>query len=213
MSKNQSSSAQSGKKTRIIILIVILVLLAAAFIGGFFGYVYTHRIFPNMPGLTDKMSGTDHFASEDHVGLYDYGNMEDITGSDRTEAERVVLTKKNGLIKQNVRVDTTSYSTYSLLPCNKPVDIELIFDQDQQLCCTQFVYHYASEAEMADFTVEMDRVNEAVQKRMRGGNPLNALYDTLAKKFDFKEWNVLRTDNNGETQIVVQEFYRTNAYN
>ena len=213
MSKNQSSSAQSKKKVRIVILVIVLLLLAAAFIGGFFGYVYTHRIFPNMPDLTDKMSGTDHFAAEDHCGLYDYGNMDDMTGSDRTETERVVLTKKNGLITQKVRVDTTSYSTYGLLPCNKPVDIELIFDQDQKLCCTQFIYHYASEADMADFTLEMDRVTESVTNRMRGGNPLNAIYDSLAEKLDFKEWNVLRTDNDGETQIVVQEFYRTNAYN
>lgn len=212
MSKNQSPSAKSGKKAPIIILIILLVLLTAAFIGGFFGYVHTHRIFPNMPDLTDMMSGSDHFSWEDHCGLYDYGNMDDITSSDRNETERVVLTKKNGLVTKPVHVDTTSYATYSLLPCSKPVDIELIFDQDQKLCCTQFVYHFASEADMADFTLEMDRVNEAVNSRMRG-NPLNAIYDTLAEKFDFKEWNVLRTDNNGETQIVVQELYRSNAYN
>ena len=166
-----------------------------------------------MPGLSDLASGTDHFAAEDHCGLYDYGNMDDITGSERTETERLVLTKKNGLVRMPVRVDTTSYSTYQLLPCSKPVDIELIFDQDKKLCCTQFVYHFATEADMADFTVEMDRVTEAVQSRMRGGNPLNAIYDTLAEKLDLKEWNVLRTDDNGETQIVVQELYRSKAEN
>ena len=126
MSKNQSSATKSKKKTTVIVLILILLLLTAAFIGGLFGYVYTHRIFPNMPGLSDLASGTDHFAAEDHCGLYDYGNMDDITGSERTETERLVLTKKNGLVRMPVRVDTTSYSTYQLLPCSKPVDIELI---------------------------------------------------------------------------------------
>ncbi|MBR3447209.1 MAG: hypothetical protein IKH27_05355 [Oscillospiraceae bacterium] len=215
MAGNQKT-AQSGKKHTLRNLIVILaVLLVAAFIAGFFIYCRTWRLFPNMPGIVDVMTGTDHFTRKDHVGLYEHGNNSDITGSGSQETDRLVLLKVNAfkydLKKEPVVVDTTSFSTYSLYPCDKPADISLIFDKNDKLCCTEIVYHY-TEDQMKNFDQEMNQMIYAVDRRFRK-NALFSVYASLADKLGYKRYYVVRVGSAEDTQLVVQEFYRTKAYN
>lgn len=207
--------AKAQKKKRLFTgIIIAVIVLLLAFIAGFFIYVRTHRLFPNMPGLVDVLAGVDHFSTSDHVGLYEHGNNTDITGSGRTEEDRLVLTKKEGggydLLMKPVQVDTTSFSTYELFPCKKPVDVSLIFDKDQKLCCTELVYHFKEE-ELIDFQQEWDNVAYAVDKRERS-NILCSVYATLAEKLGYKRYNTMRRGSAEDTQLVVQEFYRTKAY-
>ena len=203
------------KKSRLtVIILIVIAALLLTFVGGFFIYVRTHRLFPNMPGIVDVLAGVDHFAPEDHVGLYDHGNNTDITGSGSKEEDRLVLTKKQDggydLLMKPVKVDTTSFSTYSLLPCTKPVDVSLIFDTNQKLCCTELVYHYKEE-EMIDFQADWDAVAYAVDKRERS-NILFSVYASIADKLGYKCYNTMRKGSAEDTQLIVQEFYRTKAY-
>lgn len=207
--------AKARKKNRLFTGIIIAVaVLLLAFVAGFFIYVRTHRLFPNMPGIVDVLAGVDHFATADHVGLYDHGNNNDITGSGRTEEDRLVLTKKQDggydLLMKPVTVDTTSFSTYGLLPCTKPVDVSLIFDKNQKLCCTELVYHY-TEDELIDFQADWDAVAYAVDKRERS-NILFSVYSVIADKLGYKRYNTMRKGSAEDTQLIVQEFYRTKAY-
>ena len=205
---------QEKKHTTRNIVIIAVILALIAFVAGFFIYVRTWRLFPNMPGVIALLKGEDHFTRQDHVGLYEHGNNNDITGSGSSEEEKLVLMKQKAftyeLQRQPVTVDMTSFSTYSLYPCDRPVDISLIFDQDDKLCCTELAYHYTAD-EMADFDQDMGRVVYAVDKRLRK-NILFSVYATLADKLGYKRYNVLRIGSAEDTQLVVQEFYRTNAY-
>lgn len=215
MEKNQNA-AQSGKKHTLRNLIIILAaVLVVLFFAGFFIYCRTWRLFPNMPGIVDVMTGTDHFTRKDHVGLYEHGNNSDITGSGSTNEDRLVLMKQKGLhydlVKKPVVVDTTSFSTYSLYPCDKPADISLIFDKNDKLCCTEIVYHY-TEDQMKDFDQDMSRMIYAVDRRLRQ-NVLFSVYATLADKLGCKRYYVMRSGSAEDTQLIVQEFYRTKAYN
>ena len=121
---SNSNETEKKKTPRAAVIIVIALLLIAAFIGGYFWYVRSCRLFPDMGGF-----GADHYASEDHCGLYTYGINEDMTASERNETDKLVLCDGK-LVQQPVRVDTTSYKKYGLLPCNQPVDVSLVFDQD-----------------------------------------------------------------------------------
>lgn len=215
MEKNQNA-AQSGKKHTLRNLIIFLAaVLVVLFFAGFFIYCRTWRLFPNMPGIVDVMTGMDHFTRKDHVGLYEHGNNSDITGSGSTNEDRLVLMKQKGLhydlVKKPVVVDTTSFSTYSLYPCDKPADISLIFDKNDKLCCTEIVYHY-TEDQMKDFDQDMSRMIYAVDRRLRQ-NVLFSVYATLADKLGCKRYYVMRSGSAEDTQLIVQEFYRTKAYN
>lgn len=213
---NNQNEAQSKKKHTLRNLILILaVLLIVSFIAGFFIYCRTWRLFPNMPGIVDVFTGTDHFTRKDHVGLYEHGNNSDITGSGSTNEDRQVLMRQSGLkydlVKKPVVVDTTSFSTYSLYPCDKPADISLIFDRNDKLCCTEIVYHY-TEDQMKNFDQDMSQMIYAVDRRLRQ-NALFSVYATLADKLGYKRYYVMRIGSAEDTQLVVQEFYRTKAYN
>lgn len=186
------------------LILILLLLLIAAFLAGFNWYVNSCRLFPDMGGI-----GTDHYASEDHCGLYTYGVNEDITASERNEIDKLVLCDGK-LSPHHVRVDTTSYQKYGLLPCDKPVDVSLIFDEDQQLCCTELVYHYTDD-ELDSFDSDMEVVTEAVDDRLRG-NPLTAVYKSMAEAFGKKQYTVVSNVTTNDTQLVVREFYRSNAY-
>ena len=208
------AAPEKSHKLRNIIIIAVLVLVIA-FIAGFFIYVRTWRLFPNMPGPIDLISGTDHFSTTDHVGLYEHGNNNDITGSGSAETNKLVLLKTKGLHyelqNRPVRVDTTSFSIYSLLPCDRPVDVSLIFDKNEKLCCTELVYHYTPD-DMLNFDQDMSKVLYAVDHRFRM-NALFSVYAKMADKLGFKRYSVMRLGSAEDTQLVVQEFYRTKAYN
>ena len=212
---NNSKAAQNKKKhTLRNIIIILIALLFVSLIAGFFIYVRTWRLFPNMPGLVDLMTGTDHFTRKDHVGLYEHGNNSDIIGSSSSESEKLVLMKQKAfsydLERQPVTVDMTSFSTYSLYPCDKPADISLIFDQNDKLCGTEIAYHYTAD-EMKNFDQDMSQVIYAVDRHFRQ-NALFSVYSTIAEKLGFKRYNVMRIGSAEDTQLVIQEFYRTHAY-
>lgn len=203
MDKTQSSEK---KKSPVILIVVLVILLIAAFFGGFFWYVNACKLFPTMKG----MFGEDHFSSEDHCGIYDYGVMEDITASERNEASKLVLVSGAKLEQKNVRVDTTSYKKYNLLPCGQPADVSLIFDSDAKLCCSEIVYHYTDD-EVSAFEQDQAAVTEAVESRFCG-NPLTSVYAKMARSFGLKQYNVIRNVTAEDTQLIVQEYYRTKAY-
>lgn len=204
MSKTQSS--ETNKASRVGIIIVIVLILLVALVGGFFWYVRSCRLFPDMGGF-----GADHYASEDHCGLYTYGVNDDITASERTETSKPVLTGAGKLESESVRVDTTSYQKYALLPCDQPVDVSLVFDADSKLCCTELVYHYTDE-ELGNFEQDMETVTKAVKKSL-AGNPITALYSFFAEKLGMKQYQVIKNVTVDDTQLIVLEYYSTKAYN
>ena len=208
------SVKQEKKHTTRNIVIIAVILALIAFVAGFFIYVRTWRLFPNMPGVVDLFTGTDHFTRTDHVGLYEHGNNNDITGSGSVETNKLVLLKTSAfhyeLQNKPVTMDTTSFGTYSLLSCDKPVDVSLIFDSNQKLCCTELVYHYTPD-DMLNFEQDMSKVQYEVDHRMRM-NVLFSLYAKIADKLGYKRYYVMRLGTAEDTQLVVQEFYRTKAY-
>ena len=92
----------------------------------------------------------------------------------------------------------------------KPVDVSLIFDSNQKLCCTELVYHYTPD-DMLNFEQDMSKVQYEVDHRMRM-NVLFSLYAKIADKLGYKRYYVMRLGTAEDTQLVVQEFYRTKAY-
>lgn len=203
MGKTKATEQKKSFRTPLLI-IILAVILIVAFIAGFFWYVNACRLFPDMGSI-----GENHFSEEDHCGLYSYGVIDDITGSSRTETEKLVLSG-GSLTQQPVRINTTSFQTYGLLPCDQPVDVSLVFDQDSQLCCSELVYHY-SDDEVGNFDVDMEAVTKAVKGRLRG-NPLTAIYESLARALGTKQYNIIRNVTVDDTQLIVQEYYRTKAY-
>lgn len=214
MINNQKAAQNKKNHTLRNVIIILAALLVVSLVAGFFIYVRTWRLFPNMPGLIDLMTGTDHFTRTDHVGLYEHGNNSDITGSGSQNADRLVLMNVKGikydLQKEPVTVDTTSFSRYSLYPCEKPADISLIFDKNDKLCCTEIVYHYTAD-EMGTFDQDMSQLIYSVDRRFRP-NVLFSVYATIADSLGFKRYNIMRVGSAEDTQLVVQEFYRTHAY-